>query len=129
VYSKNDERMTERSVELNWLSRLQTALQTDQFCLYLQPVVSLSSGVNPQNITHFEFLLRLIDDEGKEVTPKQIIQAAERYDLMRDIDKWVIKNALRTVAELSSGPGGQCSYSINISGQSAADRDLKSFIE
>lgn len=128
VYSKTDVGMAERSVELSWLPRLQKALQEDQFRLYLQPVASLLKTPSEQRITHFEFLLRLTDSDGKEMSPWQIIQAAERYDLMREIDKWVIRNALRTVSELQSGPGAQCSYSINLSGQSAADPSLKSFI-
>lgn len=129
VYSKNDQGMAERSIELSWLPKLQTALQQNQFRLHLQAVVSLSNPSIDYRTTHFEFLLRLADEDGKEITPWQIIQAAERYNLMRDIDKWVISNALRIVAELKSGPGGKCSYSINLSGQSAADPNLKTFIQ
>ena len=129
VYSKSDEGMAERSEELNWLPRLQTALSNNEFRLHVQAVASLDSNIDQQPITHFEFLLRLANKDGSEVTPWQFIQAAERYDLMREIDRWVIRNALQTVAEQSSGPGADCSFSINLSGQSAADPTLKSFIQ
>ncbi|MFK8079811.1 MAG: EAL domain-containing protein [Granulosicoccus sp.] len=128
VYSKNDENMSERSEEMNWLPRLQTALQNDEFRLHVQAVASLDPKAT-QAVTHFEFLLRLADVDGNEVTPWQFIQAAERYDLMRDIDRWVIRNALRSVAQQSTGAGSNCSFSINLSGQSAADPTLKSFIQ
>ncbi|MFK7861161.1 MAG: EAL domain-containing protein [Granulosicoccus sp.] len=129
IYSENDEGMTERSEELNWLPRLQTALHNNEFRLHVQAVASLTPARDEPLVTHFEFLLRLADKDGLEVTPWQFIQAAERYDLMRDIDRWVIRNALQNVAQQSTGPGSNCSFSINLSGQSAADPTLKSFIQ
>ncbi|MFK7891763.1 MAG: EAL domain-containing protein [Granulosicoccus sp.] len=129
VFSKHDKGMQERSVEFSWLSRLQTALQENQFRLYLQPVVSLSKTPDKAEITHFEFLLRLTDVDGSEITPWRIIQAAERYNLMRDVDRWVIDNALQTVSRLKAGPGKHCSYSINLSGQSAADKTFKTYLQ
>lgn len=132
VYSPTDDTIAERSVELSWLPRLQHALQNDEFMLFIQPVSCVNKlGANApvtSSIQHFEFLLRLHNPDGPEFTPWQFIRAAERYDLMRQIDRWVIRNALRTVAELKGGPGGGCSYSINLSGQSAADPTLKTFI-
>ncbi len=129
IYSKSDEGMAERSEELNWLPRLQTALQNDEFRLHAQAVASLNPEPGAPPISHFEFLLRLANKDGTEVTPWQFIQAAERYDLMRDIDRWVISNALQHVAEQAVGAASECSFSINLSGQSAADPTLKSFIQ
>lgn len=129
IYSKTDENMTERSEELSWLPRLQTALQNNEFRLHVQAVASLDPATSNAAVTHFEFLLRLANPNGSVSTPWQFIQAAERYDLMREIDKWVIRNALRTVAELKGSPGGDCSFSINLSGQSAADPTLRLFIQ
>ncbi|MFK7997643.1 MAG: EAL domain-containing protein [Granulosicoccus sp.] len=129
VYSKSDTSMAERSEELNWLPKLQKALQNNEFRLHVQAVASLNAEQGNEPVTHFEFLLRLADPDGSEVTPWQFIQAAERYDLMRDIDRWVISNALQSVAEHSSSPGSRHSFSINLSGQSAADPTLKSFIQ
>ena len=129
VYSTTDEGMVERSEELSWLPRLQKALHNDEFRLHAQAVASLHPHKGEYPITHFEFLLRLANPDGTEVTPWQFIQAAERYDLMREIDRWVICNALKTVAQYADGAGSGCSYSINLSGQSAADPSLKLFIQ
>ncbi|ASJ75469.1 EAL domain-containing protein [Granulosicoccus antarcticus] len=133
VYSTTDVAINERSAELSWLPRLQNALQNDDFMLYLQPVASIALLADDptvaSSIQHFEFLLRMKGPGGEVLAPWQFIRAAERYDLMRQVDRWVIRNSLRTVAELKGGPGGTCSYSINLSGQSAADPTLKTFIQ
>lgn len=132
-FSSDDDTISERSEELSWLPRLQSALQNNEFRLHLQAVAAVSSNSNKSissgHVNHFEFLLRLANDDGTECTPWQFVQAAERYDLMRDIDRWVIHNALRTISELKNSARGQCSYSINLSGQSTADPTLKIFIK
>jgi len=75
----------------------------------------------------------MIDDEGKIFTPFQLIVAAERYDLMRDIDRWVISNAFENIANLNkmeyATPEKLSIFSINISGQSAADSTLCEYID
>ena len=134
VYSAHDGELAERTEELSWLPRLQNALQNDEFVLYMQPVARVdktSDDTNDQestSIEHFEFLLRLRDADGTEFTPWQFIRAAERYDLMRQIDRWVVRTALRTISEFNGGPSQHFSYSINLSGQSAADPTLSDYI-
>lgn len=128
VYSPDDKAMTERSTELNWLPRLQEALSNDQFRLHAQPVVAIGPKNPGRLLTHFELLLRLDDGAGRLLTPWQFIKAAERYDLMREIDRWVIENAMREVSKLRHGPAAHCTWSINLSGQSAADPTLFDFI-
>lgn len=130
-YSKTDDTIAERSAELGWLPRLRKAIENDEFKLVVQAVASvdgLQKG-DAYAIEHYEFLLRLQNEDGSISTPWQFIQAAERYDLMTEIDRWVIENAFKTVAALGDGPGSNCSFSINLSGQSAADPSLKGFIE
>ena len=134
VYASDDATMTQRSSELSRLPELQRALTEDRFELHVQAVAALSDGPPPRaaapfDITHFEFLLRLTGEDGAPVTPFRIIEAAERYGLMRQIDRWVISHALATIAGLDDGPGRDCSFSINLSGQSAADPTLIDYIE
>jgi len=94
-------------------------------------VYELPQGDRTGRIAHFEFLLRLADEDGREITPWQIIQSAERYGLMRDIDRWVIRQALSHMNALATRDGGwshDVGFSINLSGQSAADATLIDFI-
>ena len=128
VYQDERERMTMRSTELTWLSRLQRALDEDAFRLHLQPIARIGPDCPHGRVTHFEFLLRLADGDGHEVAPWQIIQAAERYGLMRRLDRWVIATALETVARHAPSLPPGTGFSINLSGQSAADPDLIDFI-
>ena len=129
VYAADDETMAQRTRELNRLPELQRALSEDRFELHVQAVARIGPSRPGGEVTHFEFLLRLSDEEGRPITPFRIIEAAERYGLMREIDRWVIARALRMVASIVDGPGSDCSFSINLSGQSAADPTLIEFIE
>ena len=128
VYSEKDEKMAARYKEMNWLPKLQDALVNNYFCLYAQAIASLSPEQPGYHIDHYEFLIRLIEPDGTEVGPNQFIQAAERYDLMRELDRWVIVTALRTVAGLRNTINEDTVFSINLSGQSAADPTLLSFL-
>jgi len=124
VYRADDETITNRSNELNWLPHLKRALDDDLFRLHAQPLADVKTG----RISHFEFLLRLTDDEGRETSPWRIIQAAERYGLMKDIDRWIISHAMGMIASLE-GPHADMKFAINLSGQSAADAGLIDFIK
>lgn len=128
VYSEQDEKMAARYKEMNWLPKLQDALSNDYFCLYAQAIASLSPTDSQHHIDHYEFLIRLIEPSGDEVGPNQFIQAAERYDLMRDLDRWVIRNAFQSVAGLKHTISEDTVFSINLSGQSAADPSLLNFL-
>ena len=128
VYSGDDESMTRRHLEMNWAPRLQNALLEDRFVLLVQAVAAIDRTGSKGQIAHFEFLLRLQDDDGTLVSPMQFIQAAERYDLMQQIDRWVIRRAVEIVRRMSVQTRASHTFSINISGQSAADPTLLMFI-
>jgi len=128
-YSDTDESMTSRHQEMSWLPRLNHALQNDRFRMLVQPIVSISQQQNIAPPQHFEFLLRLLDDDDNEVTPYLFIQAAERYELMDQIDRWVIENAMQIISNLPVDIAKNCTFSINLSGQSVADAGLHLFIK
>ena len=77
-------------------------------------------------VSHYEVLLRLLDGDGGEITPHRFIRAAERYDLMRAIDRWVVAKCFALVA--ATPAARESTFSINLSGQSAADPELLAFI-
>jgi len=131
VYSKSDDAIAARSKELSWLPRLRQALEKDEFKLLLQAVGSVDALCNngDKPIEHYEFLIRLKNPDGSLSTPWQFIQAAERYGVITEIDRWVIRNAFSMVADLNAKVCEGCSFSINLSGQSAADATLKDYIK
>ncbi len=130
IYSDDDASMTRRHQEMNWAPRLQDALLNDRFVLLVQAVASLDQKAagHAGDIEHFEFLLRLKTVDDELISPFQFIQAAERYDLMQQIDRWVIDRAVRTVSDLPRDVRRHYTFSINISGQSAADPGLLGYM-
>ena len=126
LYEQGDSDLTRRKSEMQWVNRIYRALREDRFEVYSQPIQPLQDGVRA---LHFEVLLRMRDEKGDIIAPFLFIPAAERYFLMPDIDRWVVRNTLRILAdrwvELRGLKGV---WSINLSGQSIVDRNFLSDI-
>lgn len=131
VFNHFHDETADRMSEMMWLPKLQMALRNDSFRLFIQPIVAIQSGNDAPcaPFEHYEILLRFVTDDGSLITPAQLIVAAERYNLMRDIDRWVVSNAISLIAKLKSQMGDSLpQFSINISGQSSVDSDFPGFI-
>ncbi len=98
--------------KIHWEERIRRALKENQFQLYFQPIVDIHTGA----ISHYESLLRMIEEDGKIVTPGAFIGIAERFGLIREIDRWVVANAIRTQGE-SLQAGRPVALTINLSGR------------
>ena len=92
VYAASDEELAQRKGEMQWIPRLHQALVQDRFRLYAQPVVAL--GDHGADVEYQEVLLRLADDEKGVLLPGAFIPAAERYQQMQALDRWVVQTAL-----------------------------------
>jgi EAL domain-containing protein (putative c-di-GMP-specific phosphodiesterase class I) len=85
-----------------WLARLRRALEQELFVLHYQPIVSLRDG----RVSHYEALVRLDDEpDGKLVAPGRFLPAAERYGLIREIDRMVLGKVVALLADRSSAGG------------------------
>jgi diguanylate cyclase (GGDEF)-like protein len=78
-----------------WVKQIKSALLENRFHLAMQPVASLRGG----DARMFDVLLRLVDQRGKEVLPGEFLPAAERNDLLKNIDRWVVAAALSFAAQ------------------------------
>ncbi|OCR01884.1 diguanylate kinase [Oscillatoriales cyanobacterium USR001] len=88
VYQAGDRELARQRGETQWAVQINQALEENWFSLYSQPIMSLS---NPNDRhKHCEILLRLRDRSGQIISPMAFIPAAERYNLMHAIDRWVI---------------------------------------
>ncbi|WP_197495784.1 putative bifunctional diguanylate cyclase/phosphodiesterase [Acidihalobacter yilgarnensis] len=125
VYEAGDVAIAQRSGQMLWLTRLQEALHDDRFVLYTQPMLPLDDTARPREM--HEFLLRMHLDDGSLASPDLFIPAAERYQLMAELDRRVIDLALALVAR-SAGNLHDTLYSINLSGQSVGDPHLANYI-
>jgi len=126
VYSAKDEASARQRGEIHWLGLLQSALKEDKFEIYSQPIISLSG--KGQGGPAVEVLLRLRDDENNIVLPKQFIHAAERYQLMAAVDRWMVRATLAAIGQGAIRlPDGR-SCSINISGQTLGEGTFLEFV-
>ncbi len=128
VYHADNVEIAEKYRQMQWLPRIREAIKNDEFELAIQSVESMGKDTSPRII--YEFLLRWPQEDGSLVSPGLFIPTAERYDLMRDLDGWVIENAIAAVAQLKTRlqhPADQM-YTINLSGQSVCDPTLADFI-
>ena len=78
-----------------WLERIQTALAQDRFTIAYQPIVNLNAEPAP----NYELLLRMLDDQNKEIAPGAFISSAEKAGMMGEIDRWVVKHAVTTLEQ------------------------------
>ncbi len=125
VYTPDDIEISKRHGELQWVTRIRNALEQDQFLLLLQTVKPLSGR---STSIHYEVLLRMDEGDGKVVPPMSFIPAAERYDMMPLLDKWVINMTFRLMREEKArGESGHV-YNINLSGQTLCDTEILEYI-
>jgi diguanylate cyclase (GGDEF)-like protein/PAS domain S-box-containing protein len=118
----------ERHAEMQWVSRVTRAIDEDRLELYFQPIVPV--GENPDRRGHYELLVRMRDEHGRMVPPNAFIPAAERYNVMPMVDRWVLTQALKSLAfrpeDGSSGDG--YALAINLSGTSLNDDKFLEFV-
>ncbi len=115
-FTPEDEEYTKRRSEMQWAPRIRQAAEENDFVLYHQPMANLKPGGG----THTEFLLRLLDN-GKLVGPGEFIPAAERYNLMPVIDRWVIENVFAYLRDSGLGERSEDRYFVNLSGSTLSD--------
>lgn len=124
VFHAEDSELAKRHGEMQWVERIHHALDDDRFCLYAQPIVPLSGS----DKTHYELLLRMIDDDGNNVPPNAFLPAAERYDLITDIDHWVIQHVFNLLENNPEFLQNVNFCSINLSGPSLTEPGILQFI-
>ena len=126
VYSAKDEVSARQRGEIHWLGLLQTALKKDRFELYSQPVISVAGKAVTGPAV--EVLLRMHDDQGEIVLPSQFVKAAERYQLMSKVDRWVVQATLAAVGQGAIRLPENRSCGINLSGQTLGEPTFLEFV-
>ena len=130
-YRPDDQEVRSRHGEMQWVERINAALELDRFVLFAQeirPVASQSANRGAGESSLYEVLLRLVDTDGALIAPMAFIPAAERYGLMPRIDRWVIAHATKAIAEMRSGNAHSPICMINLSGASVSDAGLAEFV-
>jgi len=125
IYREDDKALVQHHGEMNWVVRINNALEQDLFCLYTQDIVPLGADEGE----HCEILLRMKDKNGNIVTANAFLPAAERYQLATKIDRWVIRHVFDYFTEHRKRLERLSLCSINLSGASLSDPGLLGFIE
>jgi diguanylate cyclase (GGDEF)-like protein/PAS domain S-box-containing protein len=128
VYRREDSEVSMRHGEMEWVVRIQKALEEDRFVLYAQDIVQVNG--KSDHGSHCELLVRMLDEDGKLVPPMAFIPAAERYGLMPSVDRWVLRNAFATMARMFAQPAGDSLElcSINLSGATLGDDTFLDYV-
>ncbi len=125
VFHEYDNQLTERHDVMEWIGRLNRALDEDKLHLRGQKI---SSVTDPTKSSHYEVLLSVEDDDGVMLPPADFIQAAEKYNRMQAVDRWVIKNVFEWLHEHEGGLQDFSGLAINLSGHSMNDSHMLEYI-
>jgi diguanylate cyclase (GGDEF)-like protein len=126
LYQENDANILKKTRELAWVTRIHQALADNHFELFAQQVKALAGG----DAEHFEIFVRLPNAHHGFDSPDDFLPAAERYELMPLIDRWVIRRAVSVMcAQQVSAEDLKINVSVNLSAQSLMDSEFLSFLE
>jgi diguanylate cyclase (GGDEF)-like protein/PAS domain S-box-containing protein len=128
IHTYQPDKAPERHREMQWIARLMRAVEENRLELFYQPIVAI--GNNGDQRHHYELLLRMRTEQGQLILPAEFISAAERYNLMPMIDRWVVQHALGSLAHYRSDGDPRDAYtiSINLSGTSLSDDRFLDFV-
>ncbi len=126
VFQTDDAALNKQREEMHWSYKIKHALEQNEFTLYCQPLRCVNSSC-PDFPQYTEILIRL-HQHDKIIPPMAFIPAAERYSLMQQIDRWVVKNFFAALRKCP-GPGDNRQiFAINLSGASINNNDFLGFV-
>jgi diguanylate cyclase (GGDEF)-like protein/PAS domain S-box-containing protein len=119
IFSEDDDELWNMQAKIHWEERIRWALEHNRLVLHFQPVADLYT----QDITHYEVLLRMRGRDDELISPPAFIDTAERFGLIRDIDRWVLRNAIKEQARRRD-EGEVVTLAVNISGRHFGNSEL-----
>ncbi len=126
LFSDDDKSLLQRQDDLHLFRRLLTAIEGRQVRLLAQPIVSLRGSPRP---THYELLVRLLDERGAEIEPDTFLSAARRYQLLPRLDQVVVERALAELAPYARALDAHDAVCwINLSGPSIGQPDFADWV-
>jgi diguanylate cyclase (GGDEF)-like protein len=126
MFQDSDQSIIRRHTDIMVIGKLRDALGNDSFRLDAQPILPLRGNYGRPR---FELLIRMLGDRGEIIPPGKFLSAAERYQLMPTIDRWVIHRSCQLLGEHSASVGEDIArFAINLSGQSLQDETFLEFV-
>jgi diguanylate cyclase (GGDEF)-like protein len=126
VFQESDHSIIRRHTDILVIGQLRDALADDSFRLDAQPILPLRGNYGRPR---FELLIRMLGERGEIIPPGKFLSAAERYQLMPTIDRWVVRRACQLLGAHGQSVGGEFGrFAINLSGQSLQDESFLEFV-
>lgn len=121
-----DKNIQEHFSDVDWVNRLSTMIENDQFSMACQNIVDISDSHT--NFVRKEFLLRIKDEQGQWISPAVFIEAAERFDFIQRLDRYVIDKVFRILVN-NQLPNKNIICFINLSGKSVSEETLFDYVQ
>lgn len=128
LYQPGDAELNARQGQMEWASQIQQAIDNDRFRLFYQTIKPLKP-TSPSDAGHIEIFVRMLDEHNLLVPPGAFIPAAERYDLMPQIDQWIIRNTLAWLGDHLQSQNQPLRCAINLSGISIGNEECLQHIK
>jgi EAL domain-containing protein (putative c-di-GMP-specific phosphodiesterase class I) len=117
---------TNRHREMQWVGRIARAVEDGRLELFAQRIIPVASVKG--DVPFFELMVRLRDEDGSLVPPSEFIPAAERYNVMVMVDRWVVNRAIGLLEKCLGRSGRLPLLAVNLSGTSINDEDFLEFV-
>ena len=124
VYEEGD--ASARHQEMQWVARINSARDEERLELYFQPIIPIGDTVDEK--PQFELLLRMRDEDNQLILPNTFIPAAERYNLMPSVDRWVIRQVFKGLVYSEDMPVEPYMLAVNLSGTTLNDSRFLDFL-
>ncbi len=126
-YRKDDKEMQSVKGNFEWILIIKKAIQENRFEMHAQPIHPLAPLDYKKPFSHYELLIRLHDEQGKPISTVEFISAAEYYNMMPALDRWVIRESFRQISKVPKQTPLPV-FAINLSGQSLNDPAFLEYI-
>lgn len=127
IYQAEDESIIQRFDDIRLVGHIRNAIESDRLMLVAQPIMPIKAGFGHP---YCEVLVRFLDSEDRHLSPADFLSAAERYQLMEELDRWVVTHTLQLLqphAERLSRAGAR--FAVNLSGQSLGSEQFLPFVQ
>ncbi len=123
-FKQEDSQREQSQHRLIWREKIESALKEGRFILHYQPILNIQD----RTISHYETLIRMLDEDNQLITPSMFIHVAERIGLIQEIDCFILETAIKKQADLMQ-EGHDITLAINLSGKAFDDPNLSINIE
>lgn len=130
VYEPADLSIIQRFDDIQLVGYIRNAIDRGRLALMGQPIVTIRPAAGTPDPVYFEVLVRLLNEDDQHVSPSEFLSAAERYQMMEELDRWVVANTLALVGRSAASlMKGKARFAINLSGQSLGSEPFLGFVQ